>query len=81
MAAVWMRNGVEVDPLGADEATVGPDGTFRFDGLFGYREIRVSGLPAGWHVTAIRAGRSDIGTGFDVASGSATELAIVVAQR
>lgn len=73
---------IDLDPLGRDEAHVGPDGSFTIDGLFGTRAFRLLGLPAGWQVTAIRQGRSDVtSSGVDLAPGSATEIAIVVAKR
>ena len=82
VAAVWMGDGLELDPMGADEVSVGPDGAFRLDRMFGYRQFRVVGLPADWQVTAIRAGRSDItASGLDIVSASTTELTIVVARR
>ena len=81
VAAVWTSDGVAVEPS-PDELPVGPDATFRFTGLFGPRDFRVIGLPDAWQVTAIRAGRSDItASGLDIASGSTTELTIVVARR
>jgi protocatechuate 3,4-dioxygenase beta subunit len=82
VAAVWVGDGLDLDPMGADEVGVGPDGSFRFKSLFGTRMIRVHGLPSNWHVTAIRAGRSDITTsGVDVDPGSTTEISIVVSRR
>ena len=81
VAAVWTSGGVDMKPS-PDETSVGPDGAFRFTGLFGHRDFRVFGLPDTWQVTAIRAGRTDISTsGLDIASGSTTELTIVVARR
>ena len=81
VAAVWTSEGVAVEPS-PDEIGVGPDATFRFTGLFGHRDFRVVGLPENWQVTAIRAGRSDItSSGLDIASGSTTELTIVVSRR
>ena len=81
VAAVWTIDGIEVKPS-PDEINVGPDGVFRFTGLFGHRDFRVVGLPDDWQVTAIRAGRSVItASGLDIVSGSTTELTIVVARR
>jgi len=81
VAAVWTSGGVDMKPS-HDEIVVGPDGAFRFTGLFGHRDFRLIGLPDSWQVTAIRAGRSDItASGLDIASGSTTELTIVVARR
>jgi hypothetical protein len=82
IAAAWTSDGVDVEPSNSDELPVGPDGAFRFTGLFGHRDFRVIGLPDDWQVTAIRAGRSDITTsGLDIESGSNTELTIVVVRR
>jgi len=82
VVAAWTDGTIDLDPLGRDEAHVGPDGSFSIDGLFGTRTFRLLGLPGDWQVTAIRHGRSDItASGVDVAPGSAIEIAIVVAKR
>jgi hypothetical protein len=80
VAAVWVRDGTELDPMGLDEINVGPDGVFRMNALFGRRVFRVIGLPAEWHVTQITAGRSDVTAGLDVATG-VIELTIHVSRR
>jgi hypothetical protein len=80
VAAVWVRDGTELDPMGLDEITVGPDGVFRMNALFGRRVFRVIGLPADWHVTQITAGRSDVTAGLDVTTGL-IELTIHVSRR
>jgi hypothetical protein len=36
------------------------DGTFDLTSLVGPRELRVQGVPAGWMVTALRAGDRDL---------------------
>ena len=82
VVAAWTDGTIDLDPLGRDEAHVGPDGSFSIDGLFGTRAFRLLGLPGDWQVTAIRQGRSDItSSGVDLAPGSAIEIAIVVAKR
>ena len=80
VAAVWIRDGTELDPMGLDEISIGPDGVFRMNALFGTRVFKVIGLPAEWHVTQITAGRSDVTAGLDVATGL-TDLTVVVARR
>ena len=80
VAAVWVRDGTELDPMGLDEVSVGPDGVFRMDALFGTRVFKVIGLPAEWQVTQITAGRSDVTAGFDVPAGS-SDLTIAVSRR
>ncbi len=82
VVAAWTDGTIDLDPLGRDEAHVGPDGSFTIDGLFGTRSFRLAGLRADWQVIAIRQGRSDItSSGVDLAPGSAIEIAIVVAKR
>jgi hypothetical protein len=82
VVAAWTDGTIDLDPLGRDEAHVGPDGSFTIDGLFGTRSFRLAGLRADWQVVAIRQGRSDItSSGIDLVPGSATEIAIVVAKR
>ena len=80
VAAVWVRDGTELDPMGLDEISIGPDGVFRMNALFGTRVFKVIGLPAEWQVTQITAGRSDVTAGLDVATGL-TELTIHVSRR
>ena len=80
VAAVWVREGTELDPMGLDEIGVGPDGVFRMNALFGTRVFKVIGLPAEWHVTQITAGRTDVTAGLDVATGL-SELTIQVSRR
>jgi hypothetical protein len=82
VVAAWTDGTIDLDPLGRDEAHVGPDGSFTIDGLFGTRSFRLAGLRADWQVIAIRQGRSDItSSGIDLVPGSANEIAIVVAKR
>jgi hypothetical protein len=82
VAAVWMLDGVEVDPMRSDEIAVGADGAFSFSGLFGARVFQVSGLDSEWQVVSIRAGRTEIGDrAFDVIGQSRTELTITVGRR
>ena len=50
-------------------------------GLFGRRQFQLFGLSDEWRVTAVRAGRSDVTSGIDLAPGSSTELTIVVSRR
>jgi hypothetical protein len=82
VAAVWTDGAIPIEPRTTVETGVGPDAVFRLDNLFGTRLFKVVGLPNDWHVTAIRAGRTDItSSGLEIASGSITDLTIVVARR
>ena len=45
---------------GTEQASVADDWTFRLDGLFGPRLVRVSGLPDGWVLEAVRIDGTDI---------------------
>lgn len=79
--AAWTDGTIDLDPLAHDEGPVASDGSFTIDGIFGTRVFRVAGLAAGWHVVAVRQGRSDVSSGIELAAGATTEIAIVVARR
>jgi hypothetical protein len=81
VGAAWIYDGVEVNPLSVDEADVAPDGTFRFDGLFGTRQLRLFGLDPKFEVRAIMQGRADVTAGVDLVAGTETTIDIVVGQR
>jgi hypothetical protein len=82
VAAAWMWEGIEVDTLSNDEAEVGANGAFMFNGLFGTRTFKVLGLADEWRVVNVRAGRIDItSTSIDVEPGSQTELIVTIARR
>ena len=81
VAAVWTDGTIDLDPLSRDQADVGSDGSFAIEGLFGNRAIRVSGLPEGWQVSAIRHGRSDITTPIDIAAGTTTEISVILSRK
>ncbi len=82
LVATWTDGTIALDPLGRDESSVGVDGSFTIDGLFGRRTFQLAGLPDDWRVSAVRQGRSDItSSGVDLVPGSATEISIVVAKR
>jgi hypothetical protein len=82
VVATWTDGNIALDPLARDESSVGADGSFTIDGLFGMRTFQVAGLPDGWQVSAVRQGPSDItSSGVDLAPGSAIEISIVVVRR
>lgn len=81
VTAAWTDGTIDLDPLARDESPVSTDGSFSIDGIFGTRVFRVAGLAAGWQIVAVRHGRSDISSGIDLAPGSTTEVAIIVARR
>jgi len=81
LAASWVYDDVEINPLTFDETDVAADGSFRIGGLFGRRSIRVIGLPSGWSVSSILQGRSDVTSGIDVPLDSTVELTIVVSRQ
>ena len=81
VVATWTDGNSSLDPLARDESYVSADGSFTIDGLFGRRTFQVAGLPEGWQISAVRAGRSDVSSGIDLQSGSTTELTIVVSRR
>jgi len=79
--AHWVSGRPKLDPAGPDRSAVGRNGSFTMPGLFGRRQFQLSGLPDDWRVTAVRARRSDVTSGIDLAPGSSTEITIVVSRR
>jgi hypothetical protein len=79
--AHWVDGRLKLDLTGPERVPVAPDGSFAMRGLFGRRQFHVFGLSDEWRVTAVRAGRSDVTSGIDLAPGSSTELTIVVSRR
>ncbi len=77
VGAVWIHDGVEVNPTSVDEAAVAEDGTFRFDGLFGTRQLRLFGLDPDFEVQSISEGRTDV-TDSGVALTADTEVNVVI---
>jgi hypothetical protein len=81
VAAVWVHDDVDVNPLVPDQVEAGADGRFRIDGLFGRRVMQLIGLDPGWGVVSVLQGRRDVTRGVTVAPGSATTVTIVLARR
>lgn len=79
--AHWINGNLKLDLTGPERVSVNPDGSFAMGGLFGRRQILLFGLPDEWHVVRVRAGRSDATSGIDLASGSTTEIEIVVSRQ
>ena len=78
--AHWVSDNLKLDLTGPERISVAPDGSFTMRGLYGRRQFHVFGLSDEWRVTAVRAGRSDVTSGLDLAPGSATEISIVVGE-
>jgi protocatechuate 3,4-dioxygenase beta subunit len=81
VAAHWVSGKLKLAPTGPDRSVVRRNGSFTMQELFGRRQFELLGLPAEWRVTAVRAGRSDVTSGIDLAPGSMTEITIVVSRR
>jgi hypothetical protein len=79
--AHWVSGKLKLDPAGPDRSAVRRNGSFNMPGLFGRRQFQLVGLPGEWHVTAVRAGRTDVTAGIDLAPGSSTDLTLVVSRR
>jgi protocatechuate 3,4-dioxygenase beta subunit len=79
--AHWVNDNLKLDLTGPEKVAVAPDGSFTMRGLYGRRQFQVFGLADEWHVTSVRAGRADVTSGIDLASGSTTEITIVVSRR
>lgn len=82
VGASWIHDGVEINPLAVDEAPVAVDGTFRFEGLFGTRQLRLFGLDPAFEVRAITQERSDVTmAGVSLAPDTDAKVVIVVGRR
>ena len=82
VAAAWVHDGADINPLVSDEAPVSSDGSFDIDGLFGSRQIRLIGLHSDWAVHSISQGRSDVtASGIDVPLDTAIGVTIVVRRK
>ena len=80
--AHWIASGgTKLDLTGPERVSPNPDGSFSMSGLFGRRQIQLFGMSDEWRIVAVRAGRSDVTAGIDLAPGSTTEISIVVARR
>jgi protocatechuate 3,4-dioxygenase beta subunit len=79
--AHWVTDNLQLDLTGPERISVASDGSFTILGLYGRRRFQLFGLPDDWSVTAVRAGRSDVTSGLDLAAGSSTEITIVVSRR
>jgi hypothetical protein len=79
--APWVNDNLTLDLTGPERTSVAPDGSFTMRGLYGRRQFQLFGLSDEWHVTAVRAGRSDVTSGIELAPGSSTEITIVVSRR
>jgi hypothetical protein len=81
VAAAWVHDDVEVNPLVPDQADAAADGRFRIEGLFGRRAMQLIGLPADWGVNAVLQGRRNVTRGVEVTPGSTTMVTIVLGRR
>jgi hypothetical protein len=81
VAALWVDEGVEINPLAKDQVPAEPDGSFRIGGLFGRRAFQLLGLAPEWRVHSILQGRSEITSGIDVPFDATLDVTIVVTHR
>lgn len=81
VAAGWTHDDVEINPMTPDQVPVEADGSFKIDGLFGQRALRLIGLSPEWAVYAIRRGRSELRGAVDVPLDTTVDITIVVARR
>ena len=81
VAASWVHDDVEVNPLVPDQVEAAADGRFRIDGLFGQRAMQLIGLPVDWGVNAVLQGRRTVTRGVTVTPGSTTTVTIVLGRR
>jgi hypothetical protein len=81
VVAAWTLDGEDVDPLVSDQVEIAPDGQFTIDGLFGWRTLRVIGLPPEWDVRSVMLGQKDVSAGLQVVANTGLDLVITVAHR
>jgi len=82
VGAVWVEEGVTLNPMTPEEAQVAADGTFEIGGVFGRRKLQLIRFDPVWLIQSVRHGRSDVTTtGVDVAPGSVAEVTVVVRRR
>lgn len=79
--AHWVYDNLKLDLTGPERVSLGPDGSFTMRGLFGRRQFQLFGLSDQWRVVAVRAGRSDVTSGIDLAPGSSNDITVVVSRR
>ena len=82
VGAAWVHDGTEVNPMAVDEAAVAADGTFRFEGLFGTRQLRLFGLDPEFEVRSISEGRTDVtDSGITLTADTEVHVVVVVGRR
>jgi hypothetical protein len=82
VGATWLQDGIEVNPLDITEAAVGPDGSFKLDGLFGTRKLQLIGLDPEWEIRSIVQDRSDVtGSGVTLAADTEAKVVITLGRR
>ena len=81
VAAGWTHDEVEINPMTPDQVPVEADGSFKIEGLFGKRAMRLIGLSPEWGVYAIRQGRSELRGAVEVPLDTTVDVTIVVARR
>jgi len=70
-----------VNPRAPDQSQLDDDGSFRIEGLFGKRALRLVGLPRDWTIVSVLQGRTDVTGGVEVPLDSTVDLRIVVARH
>jgi hypothetical protein len=80
-AAGWTHDDVEINPMTPDQVPVEADGSFKIEGLFGKRTLRLIGLSPEWAVHAVRQGRSEVRGAVDVPLDTTVDVTIIVARR
>lgn len=81
VAAAWVHDDVEVNPLVPDQVEAAPDGSFRIDGLFGQRSLQLIGLPADWAVLSVLRNRTDVTRAVTVPPDTTVNVTIVLSKR
>ena len=81
VSAAWVDGDTEINPLAPDQNVVSADGSFRFDGLFGRRAIKLIGLSPEWRLHSLLHGRSIITSAVEVPLDTTVDVTIVVTRR
>lgn len=81
VAAVLSRGRRELDPYRRDRTEVADDGSFRIEGLFGLRLLRVVGVTEGWRVSKVLRGKTPVPEAELEMSADASDVVLVLTQQ
>jgi hypothetical protein len=82
VGAAWVEDGVTLNPVTPEEASIAADGTFEIAGVFGRRVLQLVRFDSSWKIHSVLQGRTDVTeSGIDITPGATSEVTIVVRRR